>query len=226
MKRFLVFLLLSPAFSQAQIWAGFSGGLSFTTVNPHEKYTIEQSSRVTSAHGKDFGITFSGDLTNQIRFLGRLTYNKTEADVFHRYIEVQGLENYTIGNVNSQYLGLYLAPQWHKGNKVEFVYGLGFYSGFKMSGTLTGQKYTVKDGKESSKLIMENDAEDSYRNLATGLFTTVGFNFKISPKLQANLNADVILFLNAKNLIFEDTGSVNEINLRFGVSYLFEKREE
>ncbi|MGB0429428.1 MAG: outer membrane beta-barrel protein [Bacteroidia bacterium] len=226
MKKILLVLCILPIGAMAQIWAGFSGGASFTTVNPQENFGYEQGSRVNSAYGFDAGLTFSADFTDKIKLMGRLTYNQTQALVYHRYIEVQGLENHIMGKLESDYLGLYLAPMWHKGQGLQFVYGLGFYTGFKMSGTITGDYWTEENGKESERYELTNARADTYRDLATGLFTTLGFNFNVTPKIQLNLNADVVLFLNAKNIIFQDTGSVNEINLRFGVSYLFEKREE
>lgn len=224
-KTLLILILCSPIMVQAQIWAGINAGPSITTVNPQEINTFEQSSEIDSATGRDFAVSFSADLTEKIRAVGRLSYNQSSAYVFHRYIEAQDLENQTDGSMSSQYLGLYLAPVWHKGSGLEFQYGLGFYTGFLMNSSFTGV-YRVKKKDDIQTFIAKDAPADSYRNMATGLFTTLGLNLNISPKIQANLNADIVLFLNGKNIIFEDTGSVNEINIRLGVSYLFEKREE
>ena len=225
MPRLIFFMLLLPVGAFSQIWAGFSGGYSFTTVNPPEKFGFEQSSSVDSTRGRDFAMSFTSDITEKIRLTGRMTYNHGSMYVFHRYIEAQGLENQIDGRLEHQYLGIYLAPMWHKGENLEFVYGLGFYTGFKMSGTFSGVYRTLTD-RETDIVKVNKAPADNFNGMATGLYTSVGFNLKIRPKLQANLNADVILFLNAKNIIFQDTGSVNEINFRLGLSYLFEKRED
>lgn len=224
MKRIIGFLMLIlPVLAKSQLTLDLSSGPSFTTVNPAQQYSFDQSSEVDSAFGWDHSVSVSGDITPKTRYLIRVGLNSHDVLVFYSYKSSQTLENQIDGRMSSEYLSFMLAPVLHKGDKVELTYGLGFYSGFKVSSSFTGIERVIQDNKAEVYFVRDG-ITDTYRNVATGLFSTIGVNMALLPKLRAGITADIILFLNGKNLILQDTGSTNEINLRFGLSWYFEKR--
>lgn len=221
---FLLFVMV-PLLAHGQMTLELSSGPSLTTVNPPQKFTFDQTSTIDSSKGWDYVVSLWGDITPKTRYLVRIGYNRHQISVFHSYKLSQNLENQIDGRMSCEYLSLMVGPVLHKGDKVEITYGLGFYSGFKISSSFTGIERVVEDGRAQAFFVQDGFTE-SYRNTATGLFTTVGLNAAISPQLRTGISADLILFLNAKNIILQDTGSTNEINMRFGISWFFEKRED
>jgi len=217
--------LLFSSMGFAQIYAEISSGYSFTTVSPNFRNTFELDSRVDSSFGRDHQISFSGPISSKMRYLFRMGYNQHRIHVFHSKRESQSFTEQLDGRMQSRYLNLMAAPIWHKGERLEFTYGLGFYAGFLFYSRFDGTLKII-DGTETTVYELRNSTPMSYRDMATGLFTTLGLHYSLSPKIKVGLATDLILFLSAKNLIFQDTGSVNEINMRLGVSYKFEKRPD
>lgn len=218
----LSLLLLSNGV-KSQILAELSSGLSFTTVNPPEIQGFDLSARVDSTRGSDFQLGFSGDLTEKVRYLFRLGYNRHSIHAFHSKRQSQNFTEQLDGRLSSSYMSFMVAPLFHRGTKWEFTYGLGFYAGFRLQHSFTGIVRVIEDN-EATIYPFNNVRPESYRETATGLFTTIGLSRSLGEKLRIGATADLILFLNAKNLIFQDIGSTNEINLRAGISYRIEPR--
>lgn len=166
---------------------------------------------------------FSGDVTEKIRYLFRVGYNRHRVHVFHSKKYSQNLTEQIDGRLSSSYLSFMVAPLFHRGGGIEFTYGLGFYAGFRLQQNFNGVIRIIEDNK-TEVYPQRNTRPESYRELSTGLFTTVGLHRYLGSKVKVGATADLILFLNAKNFIFEDTGSTNEINLRLGLSYLIQPR--
>lgn len=206
-----------------QIHAELSSGVSFTTTNPRELHTFDLTSKVDSSFGWDYQIGFSGDVTEKVRYLFRVGYNRHRVHVFHSKRYSQNMTEQIDGRLSSSYLSFMAAPLFHRGGGIEFTYGLGFYAGFRLQQSFTGV-IRVIEGANTEVYPLNNTRPESYRELSTGLFTTVGLHRYLGSKFKVGATADIILFLNAKNFIFEDTGSTNEINLRLGLCYLIQPR--
>lgn len=195
-------------------------GITTTFTNPPEKFGFDQSSKVNTEVGRDYQLGFKGDLSEKLRYFLAFGYNQQRVNIFHRYKESQQVEWQLDGLMQSEYLSLSIAPQWHKGEKLEFQYGLGFYLGALVSSSFTGTERVIVDNNATPTDVV-NGETDTYRGLSTGLFTNIGLAYNINDTWQINMAVDAILFINAKNLIFQDTGSTNEVNARVGIGYTF-----
>lgn len=215
--------LFSGTLLKGQIFAELSSGLSFTTVNPPQIQGFDLSARVDSSRGSDFQLGFSGDVTEKIRYLVRVGYNRQRIHAFHSKRQSQTFTEQIDGRFSSSYLSLMVAPLFHRGNRWEFTYGLGFYAGFRLQHRFDGI-IRVIDNNVTEIYPFYNARPESYREIATGLFTTLGLQRQLGEKLKVGATADLILFLDAKNFIFQDIGSTNEINLRIGITYRIEPR--
>lgn len=197
---------------------GISGGLSLQTVSPQMDGGVDYQYRVYNALGRDLALSLYGNVTEKLRFHGRLHYTTNSVQAYHFLRTGADRTQTQEGIFRHSSLGLALLPEWHKGERTEWYYGAGLYGGILVDQGFTGSQ-TYQNDDDTRVFYANDDPDESFRNFSAALVLTTGLRFPLHQRLKLTVDADVWYYLQAKNWIFEDTGTVNELNLRLGMVY-------
>lgn len=223
--RFLIILLaLSPFAVMAQVSYLISSGISITNVNPTERYDELVSSRAQRIMGSDWQISAMWAVKPTSLFEFRLLYNQHVGNVYYNYQSAVNSRYIIDGEVYGKYAGLMMGVQFNTGEKLKLYYGGGVYMTARMSGKFSGVEKTELNGQVET-INITNDHLDFYRNTSLGIYPSAGLGYLFSQKIELILRADFIYFIQPKNVIFAETGTVNELNFSLALKYNIIKNE-
>lgn len=204
---------------------GISGGLSINTVSPNETGGLDYQYRVYNSVGRDYALSVFGDLSEKMRYNVRMTYNQNSTEIYHWLRTAEKTTQTMDGKMESTTLGFMLVPEGHFGTGFELFYGGGLYYGIALNNGFTGTVTLVEN--QDREVIQATDFEDqSFRSTSSALALSAGLRIPIVKRIKFSATADFLYFFRAKNLIFQDTGNVNELNFRAGLVYQFPDRRE